>query len=704
MKKELKNNKGSTLVLLVMAIAVISLLGTSILGVTMMNLKIKKANTEIKKSFYLSESGLDKAYDKLNGFVLEAIIKGNNAAQTFTEGLNNEFDKLSGFLLVDNTQMYTIEPEYNNCIKFVHDDGTYSLKIDETEIEKKEKFEFEKEYMTYLSESKITNELSGDYGDADLLVAVKDYKLKNDPDPNIKDYIEFNISSNYNLKDDKTGKSIAKKTAVDIRVDLEDYNKSYKVETKSVNVNPFWTKVLTANDLNISGNSGTISIDDEVFVSHNLNISGTVTPEFKNKLAVRNDIVLGTKSPKAELRGNLLSNLVYANNILMEGPTSSFKSTSNDGVYVKDDLEINNSNQTVDIAGSYYGFSDVLNAEGPPNLKHKGSSSIIINDTSSNLKVVGDLYLYGSSYINISDSIKYQTGESISVKGNYKAYAFPLEDGSKNKNGDSIQGDDIHFGQYGDLYLADAFLNVDDSIGNTLSVFDKAEYLLEYVKKNDFVKPNNLNFGNIYTIGTALDNAGKPIIASGDPLTFDNKMKIAGSNHYKEVRKLGYTNALLDEDEKGLDNDKDIDDVGLIFNNQVPFIDVTIAQGTKLPVLNGKAKIYVCNDENNTLELKNETFDGLIVTKGNVNISGSVTFTGSIVCGGKITINADGESKTFKHDKQLIGKIISEQNLNNLFKSDTIKDKMSFTVYKVEDSGDESSLDDRIKLSNWRIE
>ena len=63
MKKKLFNNKGSTMVMLVIAVAVISLLGTSILAVTLMNYRIKLANTEMKTAFYLSESGLDRAYE-----------------------------------------------------------------------------------------------------------------------------------------------------------------------------------------------------------------------------------------------------------------------------------------------------------------------------------------------------------------------------------------------------------------------------------------------------------------------------------------------------------------------------------------------------------------------------------------------------------------------------------------------------------------
>lgn len=700
MRKGLKNNKGSTLILLVMAVAVISLLGTSVLGVTMMNLKIKKANTELKKSFYLSESGLDKAYDKAYGMVLEAVKEGNEAAQSFTNGLNAEFSALSESLESDNTITYPIDIRYQECIEFLNNGGTYSLNLVDSKIEEKEKLEFANEYKSFLSNHKI-NELSGAYGDDGALeVAV------NPQGWNVvggEEQLKVEINSTYDLKEENTDRVTTKKTAVDLVIKIPSYNKSYTFETEQINVNPFWTKVLAADDLDIKGDSGTVNIDDKVFVSNDLTVEGDAVPNFNGDLAVRGNIVLGTRYPDTDAKGNINSKNVYANNILMEGSGSSFKSTGTDGLYIKDDLEINNSNQEFDITGSYYGFSDGTKSDGPDN-----SSSIIINNTSiSNLTIAGNVYLYGSSYVSINDSVKYQTGESISVKGNYRAYLLPLPEGSKNRKNASIKGDDIHFAYYGDLYLADAFKNPDGSVGERLTVYDKADYLMQY--GGSLYKPSVVNFGDrILSIGTALDNDGKPNIPTYDQLTFDTAMDIADGTYYKEIRQMGYGNAVLIGAERGSDTgiDKKYDDVGLMFDIQVPFEDIT--SEIEDTALNGAAKVYVNNDESDNYEL-NSNYSGLIVTKGDVTISGNVTFTGAIVCGGKVTIKADGGSKTFKHDKELIAKILAErQDLDKLFKQDTISDVMSFPVYKavgLEDEGDSSTIDfsDFLEFHNWQI-
>lgn len=72
MKILINKKDGSTLILLVITIAVLTVLGASLLSVTMINLKIKKSNTEMRQSFYMSDSGLNTAYVDAYGVVLES--------------------------------------------------------------------------------------------------------------------------------------------------------------------------------------------------------------------------------------------------------------------------------------------------------------------------------------------------------------------------------------------------------------------------------------------------------------------------------------------------------------------------------------------------------------------------------------------------------------------------------------------------------
>lgn len=85
MKKYLSYNAGSTLILLVITIAITSVLGTSLLIVSMMNLKLKKDNTSIKQAEYLSEAGLNNAYAHAYDLVEFSIEDSLKKAQDYLE-------------------------------------------------------------------------------------------------------------------------------------------------------------------------------------------------------------------------------------------------------------------------------------------------------------------------------------------------------------------------------------------------------------------------------------------------------------------------------------------------------------------------------------------------------------------------------------------------------------------------------------------
>jgi ABC-type multidrug transport system fused ATPase/permease subunit len=66
------NNKGSTMVLLVIAMAVIMALGVSILNIAMMQYNIRNYSTEAKQSLYRAEDGLNTAFSNIYTLIEEA--------------------------------------------------------------------------------------------------------------------------------------------------------------------------------------------------------------------------------------------------------------------------------------------------------------------------------------------------------------------------------------------------------------------------------------------------------------------------------------------------------------------------------------------------------------------------------------------------------------------------------------------------------
>lgn len=67
------NNKGSTLVLLVIVIALVMVLGASVLNIVVKQYEIKMFNSETKQSFYMAETGLNEAYVRSCVLINESI-------------------------------------------------------------------------------------------------------------------------------------------------------------------------------------------------------------------------------------------------------------------------------------------------------------------------------------------------------------------------------------------------------------------------------------------------------------------------------------------------------------------------------------------------------------------------------------------------------------------------------------------------------
>ena len=67
------NNKGSTLVLLVIVIALVMVLGVSVLNIVVNQYEIKMFNSETKQSFYMAETGLNEAYVRTCVLINESI-------------------------------------------------------------------------------------------------------------------------------------------------------------------------------------------------------------------------------------------------------------------------------------------------------------------------------------------------------------------------------------------------------------------------------------------------------------------------------------------------------------------------------------------------------------------------------------------------------------------------------------------------------
>lgn len=706
MKKYL-NNKGSTMILLVMAIAVISLLGTSILGVTMMNLKIKKTNTEIKQSFYLSESGLDKSYSKAYELVQEAVELSNDEAKSFIEKFRPEnMDYLVTNYLTFLNPIYELGADgLDHLVGYFFD-------------EEKIKLEAEKRFKDYYKGYILTSNYNGK-GNLDIVTKLEgtyeniSVNITNDVTPLTfaGDELHLDIDSKYTNPN-----NIQKTTAVELIVKVPEYNEPYTVSTEVIPVNPFWTKLLTAKNLSINSDA---KFNGNVYISEDLNVDGTnINPNFTGKLAVKRNVNLNGENSVTNVKD------LYSNNILLFGNGAKLLADcsgsieSGAGIYVKDDLEINNLIQEVIINGSYYGFS---NGEAGPDT----SSGININNTNTSsikLEIKDDVYLNGTSYVDLrnSDGEKYQTGESISIKGNYRAYMEPLMNPTIVKDSDNkviynedLTKDNVNFKDYEYLSFVDSIKIPNDR----LNYEDKAFYMYCYneeYKSYPELKlnlPTTIKLGDVHSIGNTISEGNLKLVSFQ---VEDNEIyKKAKENYYFETQRLGDESISYDEDKP--------EDTVIEFDNEIILLTDNDGDGNYDPINineikdeNGdgiKELTYVSYMNSGDLPylLSGGKYEGLIVTNGDVKISGDVDFTGSIICGGDIIIIDDSIQKTFKYDKNIVSKVIAEYDLyKTVFKSNTSsKPPITVTTYIEEDGEDDSTVNvdfsRLLKFNDWKI-
>ncbi len=644
MKKKLCSKKGSTMVMLVVIIGIISILGTALLGVTMVNYKIKRANTDIKQSFYLSESGLDKAYAVAYEYVAEAVREANEEAKDF----------LSEFTPENMEYWMVEEPSFIAVDKDDEGNDIYSYK--DAVIQEAAKIKFEDKYMSYIS-SGIAGGIEGvteSDSEKSLIVTVAN-----------EDNLEFvNKKMSLELESEYMKEGISKTTAVNLTLEVPKYNESYTITTQKIPVNPFWTKVIAAKDLVVKDNS---VFDGKVYVSNEVKIDRNgAAAQFKDELAVKGDMYIGDSS-SAKVSD------ISVTNILMTGKGAALTTFSNSKLQVKDDLEVENENQTVNIDGSYYGFSDGRYSSHPDS-----SSGININEAKGlTLRITGDLYILGTSYVDVTNSSGkyYQTGESLSIKGNYMAYLQPLFSPDDIR----FEGTNIKFSDYQYLRLADGFLG-----GGTMATWDKADYIRNYQNEYGGLRvPGGINVNRAITLGSYVSNSELKV----DKWAYDvykNVFDDAERRYNKATDRLGYDAGTMKFSEQvklsNLESDiEETDELGYY---------VYIQKGTGSKTFNER------------------NCKGLIITNGDVVFGNNVeSFEGAVVSGGTVTILGNSAGKNFKYNKDIVSKIIADNKLHTTVfdGSSKIDEVIRLTYTSDEDAGGNTDFSNLLKLNNWKI-
>lgn len=470
-------------------------------------------------------------------------------------------------------------------------------------------------------------------------------------------------------------------------------------------------KVNNLNKLNINGNifvqgkdfDGTLNNSNRTFEKYAggiiLNNSNAIkkTINFNDNVFTRGTFNIKS-NVDATVKGDLYARNIYAGN--GDNRSDNSKLTINKEAVIDNDLAVKATNTAINI-NDFYGINDKTVGEGT---KTRKSSSIIINDYKTNdsdkssVTISNKAYIMGVAHINTQDG--YQTGESVAVKGNYKAYSVPDPSDSteKFKYDDPLQvldQDDVykkanHFWKYWkDRISGQDSIDCGGVIlpSNTYSIGaivhdngDKVRNASPYdagVEIN-IIEPKRLDFAkNVYTI------------SSGKKYT-NNELKYLYDNVGDGAEKVSdLLNNVSDYSLESKENDGDK------FAMFCSGADKTI-------VIRGNNSTGASYDGDILIDARNnKDVKAVIVTKGKVIIDGDVNFRGDIIAGDNLEVFGNSQAAiNIYYDKNLTEEIQNSNRsiFNGVFGNNFGGEKLNNETLNIQ-----SNSSSFLKTKLWKI-
>lgn len=408
------NHKGSTLLMVIICLALIGILGSLMLSVSMVNYQMKTVENNSKKNFYTCEkaleeikSGLEEMSATAIGQEYEDVLKNYVLYSILNETARS--NKIRGEV-IDKLSCNTVFSK-----RSITQDGYKEYKEDLSAL-----------FTSYLSEPVgYTITLSKDSVDSPVDI-VKD-------EAHNTYYLLFK-----DVKIEYIENSYKTSITTDIRLTIPSFTFSAQEDTLTYSMEqPYAGYALAADgEIQSINSDGTNTIRGNVYAGNGITVSDTgslqkhIVNITGNNIITRGDI---TAKNTATLNIGNSSNVpvIWADNLVTDttGYYSTIAPTTlnvNAICLVKDDLTLNGRNSAVTMKGAYIGYTGQHTAEG---------SSVIINGTGSGLDLsnLSTLLLAGRAHISVEDSklgtinTSVMTGESLAFKSNQRAYMVPGE-------------------------------------------------------------------------------------------------------------------------------------------------------------------------------------------------------------------------------------------------------------------------------------
>ncbi|MEE1029326.1 MAG: hypothetical protein UH211_11695 [Agathobacter sp.] len=745
MKRKSLDNKGSTLVIVMIAMSIVAMLAVVALWISLLNFQMKTTDIEVKDNFYSAEAVLDQicvglqknVSDAYSGAYLDVM---QNYSSLDENGRNNRF--ATNYIVSlrkqlranDNDLLYDI-----NTLKGYVDPALLASGATPSAVIE----------CTSATDANGRLGLLNTYETGIVLKGIK-----------------------VTFTDDKGYVSIIE---TDISLGIPDMN-----FISSANLPELFTySIIATSGTELSGDStNNVIVSGNVYSGSPYVVNHTKTDETTSvlipngkKLKLSNstyfisegDVQLGVSSLLEVPSGCQL----WTKNIFLKSSSVNLLGDT----YVADDMTLNGKGSKAILgsnnSGKYVGFGNSKQDAGE-------SSAIIINgpDSTVDLSAVKELMLAGYAYVNTGaitgngiNNGNIQTGESISVKGNQIAYLVPAEclytegtgSDAKSKFGRNplsyaefklVDGDSKYTEINADVITSktgkplSAYLNPADDISKAVSkIFvpsangnsddgyvyyyvnlpaNKASdyyadfYGMDQEKLNlytdfytNYIKTNNDASASIYTVGNySLYNEKNLSLMRGivDGIDIDAKSAVM-KNNYEALCKL------LIKKREALTN---LELSSTLYQN-------IIEESNLVAVTNGQSglvKTFTANNSDGTkydavVANNDYIYDGsnsdirLIVSSGNVTIKSD--FTGTIIAQGKVEIvsNCRITSASEQVFKKLLGVAADETDPNSLMLYNVFKQGSSYLLNGIVGNNASSTTDsvipytEVITYQNW---
>lgn len=404
-KKKL-NNRGSSIVLVIVAMAFIGILAAMVMWMSYMNYYMKATDMKATDNFYSAE------------MVVEQMKTGltTEASACMSDAYGKTLQKYSQYTPEERQSYFATEMITSLKNKFV------GASLNQYDIE------VLKGYVDTVLKSTgggapgavITCET--DAASASMSVSDNSIVLK---DVNVE-YTDSNKMVSIIRTDFRIDVPVMDFTDSDTLPDLFDYS---LIAGETLGGNSTGNISIEGN---IYGGMGEVKADGSVG-DESVILTGNSRWEISgsDRIVAGKSVVL--KGPSAALLTDANSNF-WVNGLLLEGNSSRLELRGRN--YVADDLTVNGADAVVTLSNQYYGYGTDVLGDG------SDSSAVLVNGKGASLDLTGldRLWIGGRSYIG-TKSVEYTTAagivagnnknvpmsESIAVRGNQIAYLVPSE-------------------------------------------------------------------------------------------------------------------------------------------------------------------------------------------------------------------------------------------------------------------------------------